>query len=119
MGYEIVGECDACKKDPESRYYDTELVIKHIKNSSGTPPSGVELNIQWRDRELGRCPVIAVIWDDCVSSYPGEYIRKCIEAYEHLNRNEEVSEPGCEISGMHDLIEMLVWLDLYSGYSEP
>jgi hypothetical protein len=90
MGREFIGECPGCGDDSESDDLETELAIKYIKQACGKPPSGVDVQVTWEGYEVGQegdevsYPVISVVWDDYTAYYPGEYIGKCIEAYERF-----------------------------------
>lgn len=96
MGREFIGECLASGEDPEFDNYEMELAIKFIKRACGKPPRGVDVQISWEDHELGSYPVISVIWDDFVTGYPGEYIGKCIEAFERFDLPDEIHQRGRE-----------------------
>jgi hypothetical protein len=89
-----------------------EAPIKYIKERCGEPPAGVDVEIMYQDHELGSYPVIAVVWDDYETSYPDEYIAKCIEAYEKFTLPEEVHERYRLLSEaqeeIHGLIERAV-----------
>ena len=49
--------------------------------------------------------MIAVVWDDYVTSYPHEYIEKCMVAYEHFELTEEIHERGRLLSEIHNQME--------------
>jgi hypothetical protein len=44
--------------------------------------------------ESGSIPVIVVIWEDCETGYPEDYIQKCIEAFERFEFPEEIYQTG-------------------------
>jgi hypothetical protein len=92
MGREFIGESSASEEDPELDHLEMELAIKYIKQESGKPPYGVDVEIRLQDHELGSYPVISVVWDDYVAEYPGEYIGKCIEAFERFDLPEEIHQ---------------------------
>jgi hypothetical protein len=96
MGHEFIGECPGWGDDPESDDLETELAIKYIKQSCGSPPPSVDVQVTFEGSEVGNegdevsYPVISVVWDECVIEYPGEYIGKCIEAFERFELPEEI-----------------------------
>ncbi len=100
MGREFIGECPVSDESPEFETYEGELAIKYIKQSCGPPPRGVEVQITSEAYEVGNesdevsYPVISVVWDDSITEYPGEYIGKCIEAFERFDLPEEIYEQG-------------------------
>ena len=113
MGYEVIGECHSSEEDSKLKSYEMEAPIKYIKKTCGKPPRGADVEIIWQDHELGSYPVIALVWDDYVTSYPHEYIEKCIVAYEHFDLPEEIHERGRLLSEIHTLIEKS--LDAHPG----
>jgi hypothetical protein len=92
MGSEFVGECPGWGDDPESDDLEAELAIKYIKQACGKPPRGADVQVTLEDHDLGCYPVISVVWDDSIIEYPGRYIGKCIEAFEHFDLPEEINE---------------------------
>jgi hypothetical protein len=96
MGHEFIGECPGWVDDPESDDLETELAIKFIKQSCGPPPRSVDVQVTFEGSEVGNegdevsYPVISVVWDDGVTEYPGEFIGKCIEAFERFELPEEI-----------------------------
>jgi hypothetical protein len=97
MGREFIGEC-GWGKDPSSDNIEMELAIKYMKQSCGTPPRGVDVQITSEGYEVGNegdevsYPLISVVWDDGICEYPDEYIGKCIEAFERFELPEEVHQ---------------------------
>ncbi len=95
MGREIVGDCST---DTEFSDYETELIIKYLKQACGQPPPGVDVEVTWEGCEVGnegdetQYPVISVVWDDYTIEYPDQYIGKCIEAFERFDSPEEVHQ---------------------------
>ena len=88
--------------------YEMEAPLRYLKKTCGKPPRGprgVDVEIIWQDHELGSYPVIAVVWDDYVTSYPHEYIEKCMVAYEHFELTEEIHERGRLLSEIHNQME--------------
>lgn len=100
MGREFIGECPVSRENPEFETYEGELAIKYIKRECGPPPRGVDVQITSEGSEVGNegeevsYPVISVVWDDSITEYPGEYIGKCIEAFERFDLPEEIYEQG-------------------------
>lgn len=92
MGREFIGECPGWGDDPESDDLEAELAIKYIKQACGKPPRGTDVQVTMEDHELGSYPVISVVWDDSIIEYPGRYIGKCMEAFEHFDLPEDVYE---------------------------
>jgi len=107
MGREFIGECPAAGEDPEFDDYETELAIKFIKQACGEPPRGVDVQITWEDHELGSYPVISVVWDDFVTGHPGEYIGKCIEAFERFDLPDEIHQRGSHFLDIYKRIQKL------------
>jgi hypothetical protein len=107
MGREFIGECPGSGEDPKFDEYEAELAIKYIKQSCGKPPSGVDVQITLEDHELGSYPVISVVWDDYVTEYPGEYIGKCMEAFERFDLPEEIYQRGRDFFDLQDKIQKL------------
>jgi hypothetical protein len=109
MGYEIIGQCHSSEEDSGLKSYEIEAPVKYIKESCANPPFGVDVEIMYQDHELGSYPVIAVVWDDYETSYPDEYISKCMEAYEKFTLPKEVHERYRLLSEVqketHSLIE--------------
>jgi hypothetical protein len=103
MGREFIGDYPASGEDSEFEDYEAELAIKYIKNRC-QPPRGVDVQVTWEDHELGSYPVISVVWDDYITNYPGEYIGKCIQAFERFELPEEIHRKGRE--RMDLLLEM-------------
>jgi hypothetical protein len=108
MGREFIGECPVSDKGPEFETYEGELAIKYIKRECGPPPCGVDIQITFEGYEVGNegdqvsYPVISVVWDDSVIEYPGDYIGKCIEAFEHFDLPEEIHHQGKQIQKLFD-----------------
>jgi len=96
MGREFIGECSPPGDAPELDDYEMELAIKFIKQECGKPPRGVDVQISYEDSEYGGIPAIVVIWDDYETGYPGDYIQKCIEAFERFDLPEEIQEQNRE-----------------------
>jgi hypothetical protein len=103
MGREFIGECSPSGDAPELDDYEMELAVKFIKQVCGKPPRGVDGQITLEDHELGSYPVISVIWDDYITDYPGEYIGKCVEAYDRFDLPEEIHERYRMLSDLFDL----------------
>ena len=99
MGREFIGEC-GWGDDTDADELELELAIKYIKQSCGSPPRGVDVEITSEGSEVGNdgdevsYPVISVVWDDSVIGYPGVYIGKCIEAFERFELPKEIYEEG-------------------------
>lgn len=98
MGREFIGECSTLAEGSQFDHYEDELVIKFIKQESGEPPRGAEVQVTREDHELGSYPVISVVWDDGETGYPEDYIQKCVEAFERFELPEEIREEGRESS---------------------
>jgi hypothetical protein len=113
MGREFIGECPGWGDDPESDDVETELAIKYIKQSCGPPPNGVDVQVTFEGYEVGNegdevsYPVISVVWDDYTAEYPGEYIGKCIEAYERFELPEEIYQRGQHFFDIYERIQKL------------
>jgi hypothetical protein len=105
MGREFIGECTPEGDDPEFEDRDTEMAVKYIKQACGEPPPGVDVQVTLEDHELGSYPVVSVVWDDYVSEYPGDYIGKCIEAFERFDLPEEISERGQHMRELSKLMQ--------------
>jgi len=102
MGHEVIGDCS---NDPEFGEYETELVIKYLKQTCGRPPRGVDLQVTWEGCEVGyeeaEYPVISVVWNNSIVPYPPEaYIEKCSAAYERFDLPQET----------HDLYQAMIEL---------
>jgi hypothetical protein len=110
MGREIVGDCST---DAEFGDYETELIIKYLKQACGQPPRGVEIQVTWEGHEVGdegdetQYPVISVVWDDSITDYPDEYIGKCMEAFERFDLPEEIRERYQVLFDVMDLPEKI------------
>jgi hypothetical protein len=110
MGREFIGDCS---NDPEFGDYETELIIKYLKQACGSPPRGVNIEVTWEGCEIGnegdetQYPVISVVWDDSVTGYPDEYIGKCIEAFERFDLPEETYKRGQQFFEIQNQIEEL------------
>jgi hypothetical protein len=50
---------------------------------------------------------ISVVWDDYTAYYPGEYIGKCIEAYERSELPEEIYQRGQHFLDIYERIQKL------------
>jgi hypothetical protein len=107
MGREFIGECPGPGEDPELDDFEAELAIKYIKQACGKPPRSVDVQITMEDHELGSYPVISVVWDDYITDYPGEYIAKCIEAFERFDLPEEIHERYRVLFDLQDKIQKL------------
>jgi hypothetical protein len=107
MGREFIGECSPSGDAPELDDYEMELAVKFIKEACGKPPRGVDVQITWEDHELGSYPVISVVWDDYITDYPGEYIGKCIEAFDRFDLPEEIYERNRVLFDLQDRIQKL------------
>ena len=113
MGREFIGECPGSGEDPKFDDYETELAIKYIKQECGKPPRGVDVQVTLEGHEVGNegdevsYPVISVVWDDGVTDYPGEYIGKCIEAFERFDLPEEIHERYRVLFDLQDKIQKL------------
>jgi len=98
MGREFIGDCPESAEDPELDDYGASLTIKYIKQACGEPPLGVDVQVTFEGSEVGNegdevsYPVISVVWNDFVCDYPGEYIEKCIEAFERFDNPEEIHQ---------------------------
>jgi len=90
-----------------------EAPIKYIKETCGKPPSEVDVEIISQYHALGSYPVVTVVWDDYETSYPDEYIAKCMEAYERFTLPEEIHERGRLLAEIHRLMEKVQ--DAYTG----
>jgi hypothetical protein len=90
VGREIIGDCS---EDPELGEYETELIIKYLKQTCGEPPAGVDIQVTWEGCEVGcdeaQYPVISIVWDDCAVEYPDDYIEKCSAAFERFDLPQE------------------------------
>jgi len=109
MGREIVGDCST---DHEFGEYETDLIIKYLKQKCGPPPDGANIEVTWEGCELAsdeetQYPVISVVWDDGIIDYPNEYIGKCTEAFEHFDLPEEISEQGQKHQAILEGIEAI------------
>jgi hypothetical protein len=99
MGREFIGEC-GWGDDPNADELEMELAIKYIKQSCGSPPRGVDVEITCEGSEVGdgreqvSYPVISVVWDDSLIEYPDDYIGKCMEAFEKFDLPEEIHKEG-------------------------
>jgi len=40
----------------------------------------MELEVQWQEHDLGKCPMIVLTWEDAIRGAPWEYIERCEEA---------------------------------------
>jgi hypothetical protein len=113
MGREFIGECPGWGDNSESDDLETELAIKYIKQSCGPPPSGVDVQVTFQGYEVGNegdevsYPVISVVWDDSITEYPGEYIGKCIEAFERFDLPDEIHQQGQRILDIYVQIQKL------------
>jgi hypothetical protein len=105
MGNEFIGECSA--EDSELNNLEMALAIKFIKQETGEPPCGVDVQITWEGHELGSYPVISVVWDDSITEYPDEYIGKCMEAFERFDLPEEIREQYQVLFDVIDLPEKI------------
>jgi hypothetical protein len=107
MSRELIGECSTAGEDPKLDSYEMELAIKYITQACGEPPHGVDVQVTLEDHDLGSYPIISVVWDDFITEYPGEYIGKCVEAFERFDLPEEIHQRG-----QH-------FLDLYKQIQKP
>ncbi len=110
MGREFIGDYPTSGEDSEFDDYAADLAIKYIKQKC-QPPRGVDVQVTWEDHELGSYPVISVVWDDYIMDYPGEYIVKCIEAFDHFDLPEEIYERNRVLLDLQDRIQKLFNLD--------
>jgi hypothetical protein len=55
----------------------------------GPPPPELELENRWQERELGSYPTIVLAWEDGMRGAPDEYLHKCEEALEELDRDNQ------------------------------
>jgi hypothetical protein len=110
MGREFIGDYPASGEGSELDDYEAELAIKYIKQEC-KPPRGVNVQVTWEDHELGSYPVISVVWDDYVTDYPGEYIGKCVEAFDHFDLPEEIHERNRVLFDLQDRVQKLFKLD--------
>jgi hypothetical protein len=113
MGREFIGECPASGENPKFDDYEAELAIKYIKQKCGKPPRGADVQVTWEGHEVGdgrdevSYPVISVVWDDSITDYPGDYIGKCMEAFERFDLPEEIYQRGREFFDLQDKIQKL------------
>jgi hypothetical protein len=108
MGREFVRECPGSGNDPESDDLEAELAIKYIKQACGRPPRGADVQVTLEGHDLGSYSVVSVVWDDSVTYYPGEYIGKCIEAFEHFDLPEDVYERYQALFDLQAKLEELI-----------
>ena len=64
------------------------------------------------DSEYGGIPAIVVIWDDCETGFPEDYIQKCVEAFERFELLAEIHEQWRDrarlLRDIHDGLQKLV-----------
>lgn len=114
MGREFIGECPVSDKGPKFETYEEELAIKYIKQSCGQPPRGVDVEITLEGSEVGNegdqvsYPIVSVVWDDYITEYPGEYIGKCMEAFERFDLPEEIHERYMLLSDLQNKFQELL-----------
>jgi hypothetical protein len=108
MGREFIGEYPTSGEDSEFDDFEVELTIRYIKQACGKLPHGVDVQVTWEDHELGSYPVISVVWDDYITDYPGEYIGKCIEAFDRFDLPEEIHERYRVLFDLKDKIQKLL-----------
>jgi hypothetical protein len=108
MGHEFIGECSTSEENPELGDYETALTIKYIKRECGQPPRGVDVKVTSEDHELGSYPIISVVWNDYTTEYPGEYIEKCVEAFERFELPEEIHKRYRELFDLRYKIHKLI-----------
>jgi hypothetical protein len=117
MGREFIGDCSG---DPEFGEYETDLIIKYLKQVCGPPPRGVDIQVTWEGCEVGdegeeaQYPVISVVWDDFAVPYPYDYIEKCGSAFEQFDLPQEIHDRIKAFIDLQERIQKLFDPDSHS-----
>jgi hypothetical protein len=89
MPVEIIGEFGTPRAHRKSVSAQATLAIRHIIETCGPPPPGMELDVQWQEHELGSYPLIVLTWDDAMMrGAPGKYLEKCQAALFEFENGE-------------------------------
>ena len=93
MPVEIIGEFGTPGADSEWLGAEGKLAIRHVKKICGDPPTEMELEIVWQERELGSYPTIGLVWNDPMRGTPWNYISRCEAALTAFENGGELP-PG-------------------------
>jgi hypothetical protein len=93
MPTELIGEFGTPGATSEWIQAEGKLVIRHLKEICGDPPSQMELQVVWREHELGQYPVIGLVWEDTLRGVPWNYISRCEAALTAFENGGELP-PG-------------------------
>jgi hypothetical protein len=99
MPVEIIGEFGTVGAEREWIVAECKQAIKHLTKVCGEPPPEMELEIQWREHDLGEYPIIVLTWKDAMRGAPWEYIAQCesaLTAYEHGEEPPRWSLPALD-----------------------
>ena len=117
MGRELIEDCS---DDPEFSAYETDLMIKYLKQACDPPPQGVNIQVTWEGCEIGneggetQYPVISVVWDDFAVPRPDDYIDKCATAFERFDLPQEICDATQALIDLHEKIQKLFDPDSHS-----
>ena len=99
MPVEIISEFGTPGAEREWIAAECELAIRHVKKICGDPPEEMELEVQWREHDLGEYPVIVLIWEDGMRGAPWEYITRCeaaLTTYEYGEKPAARTAPAID-----------------------
>jgi hypothetical protein len=77
MPVETIGEFGTAGAEPEWLEAQGEIAIRRLREHCGEPPEEMELEIVWREHDLGRYPLICLTWEDEMRGAPWKYIARC------------------------------------------
>ena len=77
MPVETIGEFGTEGAESEWLEAQGELAIRRLKEHCGEPPPEMELEIVWKEHDLGSYPLICLTWEDDMRGAPWKYIARC------------------------------------------
>lgn len=110
MGREFIGHCS---DDPEFSEYETELIIRYLKEACGPSPKSVDIQVTWEGCEVGnngeetQYPVVSVVWDDFAAPRPDDYIDKCAAAFERFDLPQDIHDRSQALIDLQEKIQKL------------
>jgi hypothetical protein len=77
MPVETIGEFGTTGAESEWLEAQGEIAIRRLKEHCGEPPEEMELEVVWKEHDLGRYPLICLVWEDDMRAAPWKYIARC------------------------------------------
>lgn len=77
MPVETIGEFGTAGAESKWLEAQGEHAIRRLKEHCGEPPEEMELEIVWKEHDLGSYPLICLTWEDEMRGAPWKYIARC------------------------------------------